>query len=172
MSSHAVVQCEVILLRGNSCMPRLARSLEHAQPHYDVIVVGSGYGGGVAASRLARAGKRVAVLERGREFVTGEFPGRCNTAMVTLDKLDDPQEIAEVRAMIERHVRYTGSDRGRYILQLWEDMVPKFVKVMPKDYKRVLTALKKANDSGLSGDDAITAAFEENARDVARIGGG
>jgi len=104
--------------------------------------------------------------------VTGEFPGRCNTAMVTLDKLDDPQEIAEVRAMIERHVRYTGSDRGRYILQLWEDMVPKFVKVMPKDYKRVLSALKKANESGLSGDDAITAAFEENSRDVARIGGG
>src|SRR3989475_3768459 len=104
--------------------------------------------------------------------VTGDFPGRCNTAMVALEKLEDRQEIAEVRAMIERHVRYTGSDRGRYILQLWEDMVPKFVKVMPKDYKRVLTALKKANESGLSGDDAITAAFEENARDVARIGGG
>jgi cholesterol oxidase len=57
-------------------MSRLARSLCHLQPHYDVVVVGSGYGGGVAASRLARAGKRVAVLERGREFVTGEFPGR------------------------------------------------------------------------------------------------
>ena len=51
-------------------------------------------------------------------------------------------------------------------------MVPKFVKVMPKDYQRVLTALKKANESGLSGEDAITAAFEENSRDVARIGGG
>ncbi|RTL69288.1 MAG: GMC family oxidoreductase [Hyphomicrobiales bacterium] len=44
--------------------------------HYDVVVVGSGYGGGVAASRLARAGKRVAVLERGREIQTGEFPSR------------------------------------------------------------------------------------------------
>ncbi len=131
-------------------------------------------------------GGRVAVLgATGRNFaagmsggiayvldVTGDFPSRCNTAMVGLEKLEDPQETAEVRAMIERHVRYTGSDRGRYILQLWEDMVPKFVKVMPKDYKRVLTALKKANESGLSGDDAITAAFEENARDVARIGGG
>jgi glutamate synthase (ferredoxin) len=104
--------------------------------------------------------------------VTGNFPGRCNTAMVVLEKLEDPQEIAEVRGMIERHVRYTGSDRGRYLLQLWEDMVPKFVKVMPKDYMRVLSALKKANESGLSGDDAITAAFEENSRDVARIGGG
>jgi glutamate synthase (ferredoxin) len=104
--------------------------------------------------------------------VTGDFPSRCNMVMVGLEKLEDPHEIADVRAMIERHVRYTGSDRGRYILQLWEDMVPKFVKVMPKDYKRVLSALKKANESGLSGDEAITAAFEENARDVARIGGG
>ena len=57
-------------------MSRLARSLDRLAPHYDVVVVGSGYGGGVAASRLARAGKRVCVLERGREFVTGEFPTR------------------------------------------------------------------------------------------------
>src|SRR5262249_56082824 len=57
-------------------MARLARSLDRLKPRYDVLVVGSGYGGGVAASRLARAGKRVAVLERGREYLTGEFPGR------------------------------------------------------------------------------------------------
>jgi cholesterol oxidase len=57
-------------------MSRLARSLTGIAPHYDALVVGSGYGGGVAAARLARAGKRVAVLERGREFVTGEFPAR------------------------------------------------------------------------------------------------
>ena len=43
---------------------------------------------------------------------------------------------------------------------------------MPKDYKRVLQSLKRVKDSGLSGDDAVMAAFEENARDVARIGGG
>src|SRR5258707_7791564 len=55
---------------------RLARSPASLRPRYDVVIVGSGYGGGVAASRFARAGKRVAVLERGREFVTGEFPSR------------------------------------------------------------------------------------------------
>ena len=43
---------------------------------------------------------------------------------------------------------------------------------MPKDYKRVLQALKKAQTQGLSGDEAIKAAFEANVRDVARIGGG
>jgi cholesterol oxidase len=57
-------------------MTRLARPLDRLKPHYDVVIVGSGYGGGVTASRLARAGKRVAVLERGREFLTGEFPSR------------------------------------------------------------------------------------------------
>src|SRR6516162_2648963 len=57
-------------------MARLARSLDRLKPRYDVLVVGSGYGGGVAASRLARAGKRICVLERGREFLTGEFPAR------------------------------------------------------------------------------------------------
>lgn len=57
-------------------MARLARPFDRLARRYDVIVVGSGYGGGVAASRLARAGKRVCVLERGREFLTGEFPSR------------------------------------------------------------------------------------------------
>lgn len=57
-------------------MARLASAHEALQSHYDAIVVGSGYGGGVAASRLARAGKRVAVLERGREVLTGDFPAR------------------------------------------------------------------------------------------------
>ena len=57
-------------------MARLASAFEQLKPSYDVIVVGSGYGGGVTASRLSRAGKRIAVLERGREILTGEFPGK------------------------------------------------------------------------------------------------
>ena len=57
-------------------MQRLARPLTDLKQHYDVIVVGSGYGGGVSASRLSRAGKKVAVLERGREFQPGDFPSR------------------------------------------------------------------------------------------------
>jgi cholesterol oxidase len=57
-------------------MQRLASPIDLMKPDYDVIVIGSGYGGGVAASRLARAGQSVCVIERGREVVTGEFPSR------------------------------------------------------------------------------------------------
>ena len=57
-------------------MKRLAQHIREADTHYDVVIVGSGYGGAVSACRLARAGKRIAVLERGREVLTGEFPTR------------------------------------------------------------------------------------------------
>ncbi len=50
-------------------------------------------------------------------------------------------------------------------------MVPKFVCVVPKDYKRVLLALEKVKSAGLSGEEAIMAAFEANARDLSRVGG-
>ena len=103
--------------------------------------------------------------------VAGTFSTRCNKQMVELVKLEKPEEIAEVRGMIERYVMYTGSKRAKDILALWDDRVPQFVKVIPKDYKRVLEALERVTREGLSGEDAIMAAFEENVRDLARIGG-
>jgi glutamate synthase (ferredoxin) len=102
---------------------------------------------------------------------TGDFATRCNTAMVGLEKLEDPEEIADLSQLIQNHVTYTQSPKGSKILTNWGEMVPKFVKVMPQDYKRVLQAIQKALEEGLSGDEALDAAFEANARDVARIGG-
>jgi glutamate synthase (ferredoxin) len=58
------------------------------------------------------------------------------------------------------------------ILTEWESMAPKFVKVMPKDYKRMLASIRRVTDAGLSGEEALMAAFNENAKDVARVGGG
>ncbi|HTA29369.1 MAG TPA: hypothetical protein VK731_02730, partial [Candidatus Cybelea sp.] len=102
---------------------------------------------------------------------TGDFSTRCNQQGISLERLEDPAEIEEVRQMIHRHAEYTRSQRAFKILALWEEMTPKFVKVMPKDYKRMLECIKRARSNGLSGEDALMAAFEENARDLARIGG-
>ncbi|MCL1470379.1 glutamate synthase large subunit [Argonema antarcticum] len=102
---------------------------------------------------------------------TGDFATRCNMSMVALEKLEDAEEIKDLYEMIQQHIDYTKSEKGAKVLANWEEMVPKFVKVMPKDYKRVLQAIENAIAAGLSGDDALTAAFEENARDLARIGG-
>ncbi len=55
---------------------QLARGREEMRPRYDAVVIGSGYGGGVAAARLARAGLSVCVIERGREWPVGSFPSR------------------------------------------------------------------------------------------------
>ena len=95
-----------------------------------------------------------------------------NVQLVGLEKLADTDEIEEVWKLIQRHQACTKSERAAKVLADWNGMVPKFVKVIPHDYKRVLQALKRVQEQGLSGDDAIMAAFEENVRDVARVGGG
>jgi cholesterol oxidase len=59
-------------------MRRLSSLPEEIKPHYQVVVIGSGYGGAIAASRLSRAGQQVCVLERGKELLPGEYP---NTLM-------------------------------------------------------------------------------------------
>jgi cholesterol oxidase len=60
---------------------RISSPIESIEDHYDVVVVGSGYGGGIAASRMARAGRRVCVLERGEELQPGEYPDTEQEAM-------------------------------------------------------------------------------------------
>jgi glutamate synthase domain-containing protein 3 len=91
--------------------------------------------------------------------------------MVDLSPLTEPEEIAAVRAMIERHQKYTNSARAKHVLQNWDKLVPRFVQVMPRDYKRMLACIARAHDQGLTGEDAIMVAFEENARDLSRVGG-
>jgi len=103
---------------------------------------------------------------------TGDFDGNCNLQMIGLEKLEEASEIEEVRQMIKRHADYTKSQRAFKILALWEEFVPKFVKVMPRDYKRMLQAIQRVTATGLSGEEALMAAFEENSKDLARVGGG
>ncbi|MBI3292598.1 MAG: glutamate synthase large subunit, partial [Elusimicrobia bacterium] len=102
---------------------------------------------------------------------TGTFPVRCNRQMVDLETVGDQEETAEVKQMIERHHQYTGSTVAARILQEWTAMVPKFVKVLPKDYKRAVAADKRVRALGLSGEEAAMAAFEDNMKDLARVSG-
>jgi glutamate synthase (ferredoxin) len=101
---------------------------------------------------------------------TGDFPHHCNLEMVGLETLEE-REIGEIEQMIRRHAEYTKSERAWKILALWEDMVSKFVKVMPKDYRRMLEAIQQAEKDGLIGEQAIMVAFEANKQDLARISG-
>jgi cholesterol oxidase len=72
-------------------MNRLSSPIENIKNHYRVVVVGSGYGGGIAASRLARAGQQVCVLERGKEIQPGEYPDNELEALGEM-QLDLPQK--------------------------------------------------------------------------------
>jgi glutamate synthase (ferredoxin) len=102
----------------------------------------------------------------------GDFRLRCNLQMVGLEKLDDAEEIEQVRQMIARHFDHTKSQLAFRVLGQWPKLLAQFVKVMPRDYQRMLAAMKKVQNSGLSGEQAVMVAFEENARDLARVGGG
>ncbi len=76
-----------------------------------------------------------------------------------------------MKALIEKHLRWTDSNRAKQVLADWDQSVQHFVKVIPKDYQRMLACITRAHDQGLTGDEAIMVAFEENARDLARVGG-
>ncbi len=68
----------------------------------------------------------------------GDFRKKCNTGLVELESLIEESDLWLVLGLVEDHVRFTGSTVGQRILDNWELMVPRFVKVMPTEYKRVL----------------------------------
>ena len=103
----------------------------------------------------------------------GQFETRLNREMVNLYHLIEcnDSEIAEVKSRIQKHVEYTRSQKGQSILENWDADLPKFIKVMPRDYERMLNCFKAVEEQGLSGDEAAMAAFEQNLKDLSRVGG-
>jgi glutamate synthase domain-containing protein 3 len=101
----------------------------------------------------------------------GDGRNHINKQMVAITDVTDESDSAELRDLIERHWQHTRSSNARRLLDSWAVSVTKFLKILPKDYARVLACIRKAHDQGLTGDEAIMAAFEENAHDLARVGG-
>ena len=133
-------------------------------------------------------GGRVVVLgPTGRNFAAGmsggiayvldetaTFARACNTEMVELEPLDEPEEIRAVRAMIERHADYTGSaaraEGARRLGRAMGQVRQGHPQRLPPGARAHARRCEEAEMAAV-GDEAIMAAFEENARDLARVGG-
>jgi glutamate synthase (ferredoxin) len=114
-------------------------------------------------------GGRVVVIGRtGRNFAAGmsggiayvldevgQFPRCVNRGMVDVEPLLDEADVAEVRELLGRHVRYTQSTVAEKLLANWEAAQPRFVKVMPRDYKRALAAMRRAREQGIPWERAV-----------------
>jgi glutamate synthase domain-containing protein 2/glutamate synthase domain-containing protein 1/glutamate synthase domain-containing protein 3 len=130
-------------------------------------------------------GGRVVVLgQTGRNFAAGmsggiayvldeagSFAQRYNDEMVDLVALDNPAEIAELEGLIRRHGEYTASAVAARVLANWGEMASKFVKVYPRDYRRMQEVIAEVEAEGLTGEEALMAAFERNKSDVTRVSG-
>ncbi len=106
-------------------------------------------------------GRAVILGPTGRNFAAGmsggiayvwdpeqAFARQCNMEMVELEAMDAPEDVAELKALIEKHYNYTESPVARQVLENWERSLGEFVKVMPTDYKRVLEARRTAVSAG------------------------
>ncbi|MBC8080549.1 MAG: glutamate synthase large subunit [Gorillibacterium sp.] len=130
-------------------------------------------------------GGRVVVLgDTGRNFAagmsggvayvynaSGGFDTQVNKEMVYLEQVEELFEVNELRTLIRSHYKFTGSTVAQRILENWEEEIFNFVKVIPKDYKRMFEAIEVGKKSGLSNEQAIMVAFEENMSDASRVGG-
>lgn len=123
-------------------------------------------------------GGRVVILgEVGKNFAAGmsggiayvlpdnkeHFEKLCNKEMIGFERLVDELEIRSLEDMIQDHFDYTGSKKAEYILDNWDEFLTKFVKVIPKDYKRMMDSIAEQVQAGLSNEEAIMSAFETNA---------
>ncbi|MBP1995018.1 glutamate synthase large subunit [Paenibacillus eucommiae] len=101
----------------------------------------------------------------------GGLAGRVNQEMVLLEQAEEIYEMNELKTRIQYHATFTGSEVAHRVLNHWDENVWKFVKIIPKDYKRMFEAIEKVKRSGLSQEEAVMVAFEANMKDISRVGG-
>lgn len=98
--------------------------------------------------------------------VESTFRSRCNTELVDLDPVEDEDDILTLRMMIQQHQRHTGSQLAKDVLADFGSLLPKFIKVFPRDYKRILASMKAEEISEAAAENA---AKEADVQEVAEL---
>ena len=88
---------------------------------------------------------------------------RLNKSLISIEELTNKYDVQELKEMITEHAKTTGSAKGKYILEHFSEYLPKFKKIIPNDYKRMLNAIVQMEEKGLSSEQAQIEAFYANA---------
>ena len=99
------------------------------------------------------------VLDEDRDLYT-----RLNKNLVSLEAVTSKYDVLELKNLIQEHVQRTNSTKGKEILDNFGDYLPKFKKIIPHDYKRMLNAIVQMEEKGLSSEQAQIEAFYANTR--------
>lgn len=94
------------------------------------------------------------VLDENRDLYT-----KLNKEMVLFSEVTEKYDIIELKQLIEEHVNATGSAKGKEILDNFDEYLPKFKKIIPHDYKRMMSAIASMEEKGMSSDQARIEAF-------------
>ena len=94
------------------------------------------------------------VLDEGRDFYL-----RVNKELVSLESVEHKHDVAILKSLIEEHVAATGSEKGRQILQDFASYLPRFKKVLPRDYDHMLRTIVQMEEKGLDSEQAEIEAF-------------
>jgi glutamate synthase (ferredoxin) len=124
---------------------------------------GCEYMTGGRAVILGKTGRNFAAgMSGGIAYILDFDPIYCNTSMVLVEPIQSDAERDEVKAMIERHVNYTGSPLGKRVLEDWDNYAKRFTRVIPEGYKTMLSNIEWAETQGLTGEEALMTAFENS----------
>ncbi|KAJ0458321.1 putative glutamate synthase (NADH) [Helianthus annuus] len=93
--------------------------------------------------------------------VDSKFRSRCNSELVDLDKVEEEDDIMTLRMMIQQHQRYTNSQLAKEVLADFDNLLPKFIKVFPRDYKRILATMKETETAKKAAEEADIREEEE-----------
>lgn len=112
---------------------------------------------------LGPTGKNFAAgMSGGIAYVLDEYSRlyrNLNKEMVLMEKVETKYEQEELRAMIEAHVAYTGSRKGRRVLENFKEYLPKFKKIIPEDYKKIILLSSQFEEQGMNREKAQIEAF-------------